>query len=143
MVYIINTGSMTRYFLSYPTSYLNSYFVQCIFDGSDHHSEVPIVYTAQLAPEYHIQCAVMPTNFIFLCIEFLLAKCMSQAMSDDRADQRPFQVYVNSYLALLNARSKIPARMYPDSPMIPMNYIPLALFRLSWLVIALLLTGGD
>ncbi|KAJ8584406.1 hypothetical protein M405DRAFT_826879 [Rhizopogon salebrosus TDB-379] len=34
-----------------------------------------------------ITCAVMPTNFIFLCIEFLLAK-----------------LYVNSYLALLNAR---------------------------------------
>jgi hypothetical protein len=46
----------------------------------------------------------MPTNFIFLSIEILLAKCMSKAMSDDHADQRPFQVYVNSYLALLNAR---------------------------------------
>ncbi|KAJ8584413.1 hypothetical protein M405DRAFT_866254 [Rhizopogon salebrosus TDB-379] len=34
-----------------------------------------------------ITCAVMPTNFIFLSIEFLLAK-----------------LYVNSYLALLNAR---------------------------------------
>jgi hypothetical protein len=46
----------------------------------------------------------MPTNFIFFSIEFLLAKCMFKAMSDDHADQRPFQVYVNSYLALLNAR---------------------------------------
>ncbi|KAG1879080.1 hypothetical protein F4604DRAFT_552315 [Suillus subluteus] len=34
-----------------------------------------------------ITCAVMPTNFIFLAIEFLLAK-----------------LYVNSFLALLNAR---------------------------------------
>ncbi|KAG2358338.1 hypothetical protein BDR07DRAFT_288306 [Suillus spraguei] len=34
-----------------------------------------------------ITCAVMPTNFIFLAIDFLLVK-----------------VYVNSYLALLNAR---------------------------------------
>ncbi|KAG2355650.1 hypothetical protein BDR07DRAFT_1340623 [Suillus spraguei] len=34
-----------------------------------------------------ITCAVMPTNFVFLAIEFLLAK-----------------VYVNSFLALLNAR---------------------------------------
>ncbi|KAG1861773.1 hypothetical protein DFJ58DRAFT_246500 [Suillus subalutaceus] len=34
-----------------------------------------------------ITCAVMPTNFIFVAIEFLLAK-----------------LYVNSYLALLNAR---------------------------------------
>jgi hypothetical protein len=67
-------------------------------------SEVPIVCTAQLVPECHIQCAVMPTNFIFFSIEFLLAKCMFKAMSDDHADQRPFQVYVNSYLALLNAR---------------------------------------
>ncbi|KAG1822498.1 uncharacterized protein BJ212DRAFT_1476925 [Suillus subaureus] len=38
-----------------------------------------------------ITCAVMPTNFIFLAIEFLLAKFL-------------FQVYVNSFLALLNAR---------------------------------------
>jgi hypothetical protein len=82
----------------------DSYFVQCIFDGSYHHSAVSIVCTAKLVPECHTQCAVMPTNFIFLSIEFLLAKCMSKAMSDDHADQRPFQVYVNSYLALLNAR---------------------------------------
>ena len=94
---------MTRYSSPYPTSCPDSYFVQCIFDGSHHHSAVPIVCTAQLVPECRTQCAVMPTNFIFLCIEFLLAKCMSKAMSDDHADQRPFQVYVNSYFALLNA----------------------------------------
>jgi hypothetical protein len=94
---------MTRYFSSYPTSYLDSYFVQCNFDGSYHHSEVPIICTAQLVPECHIQCAVMPTTYTTICIELLLAKCMSKAISDDHADQRPFQVYVNSYLALLNA----------------------------------------
>ncbi|KAJ8581991.1 hypothetical protein M405DRAFT_831398 [Rhizopogon salebrosus TDB-379] len=42
-----------------------------------------------------ITCAVMPTNFIFLTIEFLLAK-----------------LYVNSYLALLNARYYL----QPDNP---------------------------
>ncbi|KAG1723209.1 hypothetical protein EDB19DRAFT_1834678 [Suillus lakei] len=38
------------------------------------------------------QCAVMPNNFIFLSVQFLVSK------SD------LFQVYVNSYIALLNAR---------------------------------------
>ena len=51
-----------------------------------------------------LQCAVMPNNFIFLGLEFLIATCMSKTTYKDHADQWPFQVYVNSFLALLNAQ---------------------------------------
>src|ERR1700710_2078004 len=46
----------------------------------------------------------MPRNFVSFGIDFLLAKCKSRATSEDgRTDQLPFQVYVSSYIALLNA----------------------------------------
>ncbi|KAG2113672.1 hypothetical protein BD769DRAFT_1673684 [Suillus cothurnatus] len=67
MVYVINTGCLTRYSSFETIPYLNSYFMQRMFDGSYNHT--------------------MPTNLIFVAMEFLLAK-----------------LYVNSFLALLNAR---------------------------------------
>jgi hypothetical protein len=46
----------------------------------------------------------MPRNLVSVGIDFLIAKCKSRATSEDgRADQLPFQVYINSYIALLNA----------------------------------------
>ena len=46
----------------------------------------------------------MPRNFVSFGIDFLLAKCKSRATCEDgRTDQLPFQVYVGSYIALLNA----------------------------------------
>ncbi|KAG1758591.1 hypothetical protein EDD22DRAFT_956745 [Suillus occidentalis] len=67
MVYVINTGSLTRYSFFMPIPYLDSYSTQHMFnDRYDY---------------------IMPNNFIFLAVEFLVAK-----------------LYVNSFLALLNAR---------------------------------------
>ncbi|KAG1723225.1 hypothetical protein EDB19DRAFT_1916224 [Suillus lakei] len=78
MSYIINTGCLTRYFSFQPTPYLDSYFVQYVFNDSYHH--------------------MMPKNYIFEAIEFLLLK-----------------LYINSYIALLNAGYYVRAnadRMY-------------------------------
>lgn len=44
MIYIINTGSLTRYYSCFQvTLHLDSYFVQYVFNGSLHHSEVSII----------------------------------------------------------------------------------------------------
>ncbi|KAG2145836.1 hypothetical protein DEU56DRAFT_910117 [Suillus clintonianus] len=72
MAYIINTGILTRYSFFQTIQYLDSNFMQHMFNGNYYY--------------------MMPNNFVFLGVEFLLAK-----------------LYVNSYLALLNARHYVQA----------------------------------
>jgi hypothetical protein len=60
--------------------------------------------TVLLVSEGHLQTAVMPKNFVSFGIHILLLKCKSNATSEDcHTDPLPFQVYVSSYIALLNA----------------------------------------
>jgi hypothetical protein len=44
----------------------------------------------------HLQCAVMPKNFIFLGIEFFIAKRMFRATSKDRADRYCYFKYTST-----------------------------------------------
>jgi hypothetical protein len=106
MVYIINTGCLTRYPSLQPTSYLELIFVQCMLTRRYYYSEVPIVVSYNWPQtEVHLQCAMVPKNFISLAFQFLIVKCVSKATCDEFADKWPSsQVYVTSFLALLNAR---------------------------------------
>src|SRR5882757_8507753 len=87
MAYTINTGCLTRYSTFHSTPFLNSSFTQYILNGRYYHGEVNQCCAIQFISEHHIQCAVMPKNFIFLGIEFLMVKCMSKTTFNDCADQ--------------------------------------------------------
>lgn len=72
--------------------------------GIYHYGEVLIV-ALSISSQGHLQCAVMPYNFIFLSIQFIMAKRMRYCIvQGSRWLADLFQVYVNSYIALLNAR---------------------------------------
>jgi hypothetical protein len=61
----------------------------------------------------------MPKTFIFIGLQFLVTKCMTNnTFSHDCADQWyiTFQVYVNSFIAFLNARYYMQANVIVDSP---------------------------
>jgi hypothetical protein len=57
MVYTINTGCLTRYYYFQLTPYLDLYFVQHVFNGSPHYSEVPafVPHSSSLMISYSAQ----------------------------------------------------------------------------------------
>jgi hypothetical protein len=57
-----------------------------MFTGGYHYGGGFNYFTAHLFSEGSLQCAVMPRNYIYIGVEFLLAKCMTEAFSEDYAD---------------------------------------------------------
>jgi hypothetical protein len=59
-----------------------------MFTGGIHYGGGSNHFTVHFFSECSIQCVVMPRNYIYLGVQFLLAKCMTEeASSEDCADQ--------------------------------------------------------
>jgi len=104
MAYTINTGCLTGYPSPSNIFYTLTHILRRLFSVAAIIAVRFQFCTIQSVSDGRSQGALMPANFIFISIEFLIAKCTSNITFKDRAVQWPFQVYVNSYLALLNAR---------------------------------------
>ena len=76
-----------------------------MFTSGYHYGGGSNYFTVHFFSEGSIQCAVMPTNYIYISVECLLSKCMTKASSEDCADQLFHFKYTSTpYIALLNAR---------------------------------------
>jgi len=61
--------------------------MQYMFTGGIHYGGGSNHFTVDFFSECSIQCVLMPRNYIYLGVQFLLAKCMTEASSEDYADQ--------------------------------------------------------
>lgn len=98
MGYTVNTGILTRYFsFQHAPHWL-------IFHAVYVHWRQSLLWGPSCGIVYHVseiplQCAVMPKNFVFLGVEFLLAKCMTKAFSEDCADQWYHFKYTSTHVS--------------------------------------------
>jgi len=58
-----------------------------VFTSGYHYGGGSNDFTVHFFSEGSIQCAMMPRNYVYVCVECLLAKCMTKASSEDCADQ--------------------------------------------------------
>jgi len=103
--------------------------VQYNFNDRYFHSEVHIIVLSNSLSQtkVHVQCALIQNTFTYIAIQFLLAKGLSalEATSDELTDQWPIQVYVASFLTLLNMRYYLRSE-YSDTADIPqINHLSL------------------
>lgn len=104
MVYIINTGSLTRYSFFQTIPYLDSYDMQHVFNGSYDYSklrEIALSISSLRVSTVRSHAAQLhlPRYWNFIGWRYdqnlFLELCWLAVL---------FQVYINSFLALLNAR---------------------------------------
>lgn len=105
MAYIINTGCLTRYFSFQPTPYLDSYFVQRVFNGSYHFSELtPLVLAILSLTVYRPQRCRITTYLKLSNFYYLNVRLKDSLMTRIMLTCGIILVYVNSFIALMNTR---------------------------------------